>query len=183
LFRKLKLRSVGGKDMHAYKPVARRTELVSLGHCTPQLRSGMSRYVINEVTFVIFLSALKEKLKFRFDLVKWPIFIIFDLFFLPLPRVMMGVDGQMLLSEDCVCESKMAQADCMGFFVVFGMRVGIFGVDWLINWFNRSIDRSIEREEEEGSTKSHVVTIFILGFAYFALMQAYRSSWSSSDLS
>ena len=183
MFRKLKLRSVGGKDMHAYKPVARRTELVSLGHCTPQLRSGMSRYVINEVTFVIFLSALKEKLKFRFDLVKWPIFIIFDLFFLPLPRVMMGVDGQMLLSEDCV-NRRWPKLTVWASLLCLEWEWGyLVSIDWLIDLIDRLIDRSIKREEEEGSTKSHVVTIFILGFAYFALMQAYRSSWSSSDLS
>jgi len=56
--------------MRAYKPVVQRTELVLPVHCTPKLSSGMSRYVVNEVTFAIFVSALKEKLKFRFDFVK-----------------------------------------------------------------------------------------------------------------
>jgi len=40
---------------------------------------------------------------------------------------------------------------------------------WMDGWMDLLI-RSIERESEEGSTKSHVITIFILGFAYFALM-------------
>jgi len=109
----------------------------------------MSRYVISEVTFVIFLSALKEKLKFRFDFVKWSIFIIFDLFFLPLPRVMMGVDGQMLLSEDCVNRrwpkpTVWASSLCWkwewGYLVL---------IDWLV-------DRSIDRKREGG--KEHQIT-------------------------
>jgi hypothetical protein len=69
----------------------------------------------------------------------------------------------------------MAQVHSVDFLIVLEMWVWVFGINLCIDWL------VIEREKQEGSTKSHVMTVFILRFPYFALMQMLWRYWSSSD--